>query len=101
MVSAKHSYLNNPDGDDVCWKRASLQDFVPSMGHAGDFAPSCFSTESVHRIAILDMHIVNLDRNDGNLLVAASGTTPSPSNPASLIPIDHGSCLPDEIGATA
>jgi hypothetical protein len=104
FTKAKHPNLNNPSSD-VVWKNGSIQEYVPSAGHAGDYSPNFFSAEAVHRIAILDIRIVNLDRNDGNLLVATqdgtSRSSPSAQHKATLIPIDHGSCLPDAIGATA
>ena len=62
----------------------------------------------MHRVAILDIRVVNLDRNDGNLLVVSTDqpdgsprSSLSALQKATLIPIDHGSCLPDAIGATA
>lgn len=33
------------------------------------FSYSCFSIDDVHRIAILDLRILNCDRNDENILV--------------------------------
>ncbi|CAK9066357.1 unnamed protein product [Durusdinium trenchii] len=50
-----------------------------------------FSVPSVHAIGILDVRLVNLDRNDGNLLVAIENRRPK------LIPIDHGLSLPDRL----
>jgi hypothetical protein len=104
-VRARHPNLNNPLDQDVVWKAASLQEYVPSAGLAGDYSPSFFSMAAVHRIAILDIRLVNLDRNDGNILVQGSpsdGTaSPSRHNKGILVPIDHGSCLPDAVGATA
>jgi hypothetical protein len=99
-VQARNPSLNN--GEEAQWKNASLQEFVRASGHAGDYNPRFFSVSAVQRIAILDMRIVNLDRNEGNLLVQTQpGTTsPSSSMPCTLIPIDHGACLPDAIGAT-
>lgn len=95
---AKHLALNNPHGL-AAWKSASLQQFVPSHGHSGDFAPSFYSKNAVHRVAILDVRLVNLDRNEGNLLVVGD-TPPSATSPSGLAPIDHGLCLPDMVGAT-
>jgi hypothetical protein len=105
IVRARHANLNNPLDTDVVWKAASLQEYVYSAGLAGDYSPTFFSKAAVHRIAILDIRLVNLDRNDGNLLVQgpSSGGTASPTahNKGILVPIDHGSCLPDAVGATA
>jgi hypothetical protein len=104
FAKAKHPNLNNPSSE-IVWKSGSIQEYVSSAGHAGDYSPSFFSADAVHRVAILDIRIVNLDRNDGNLLVSApSGSprsSPSAQHKGTLVPIDHGSCLPDAIGATA
>jgi hypothetical protein len=107
FAKAKHPNLNNPSGASV-WKNGSIQEYVPSAGHAGDYSPNLFSAAAVHRVAILDIRVVNLDRNDGNLLVVSTDQpdgSPRSSlaalQKATLIPIDHGSCLPDAIGATA
>jgi hypothetical protein len=104
FVKAKHPNLNNPSSD-IVWKHGSIQEYVSSAGHAGDYSPSFFSADAVHRIAIIDIRIVNLDRNDGNLLVSVPAgsprSSPSAQNKGTLVPIDHGSCLPDAIGATA
>ncbi|KAL0309352.1 UNVERIFIED_CONTAM: Phosphatidylinositol 4-kinase gamma 4 [Sesamum radiatum] len=45
--------------------------------------------KEVHKIAVLDMRLVNADRHAGNILISkgADGQTV-------LIPIDHGYCLP-------
>ncbi|CAE7772932.1 PI4KG4, partial [Symbiodinium pilosum] len=90
LVHAKHEKFVNPDKNKVEWKIGALQEFVNSCGTSGDFGMSVFSVSSVHRIGILDVRIVNLDRNDGNLLV-------SDSKRPKLIPIDHGLSLPDRL----
>lgn len=43
----------------------------------------------VHRVGLLDIRLFNTDRHGGNLLVRGRGED------VSLIPIDHGLCLPD------
>jgi len=65
----------------------SLQRFVNSKGCAEDYNPSLFSTKDVHAIGLLDLRLFNLDRHLGNILVNTEDYT--------LIPIDHGYCLPD------
>ena len=37
--------------------------------NAGDYGSSLFSIEEVHKIAILDIRILNCDRNEENILV--------------------------------
>jgi len=90
LVHAKHEKFVNPDKSKVEWKVGAFQEFVNSCGTSGDFGMSVFSVSSVHRIGILDVRIINLDRNDGNLLV-------TDSKRPKLIPIDHGLSLPDRL----
>ncbi|CAE7212562.1 PI4KG4, partial [Symbiodinium sp. CCMP2592] len=92
LVHAKHEEFVNPDKSKVEWKVGAFQEFVNSCGTCGDMGNSVFSVSDVHRIGILDVRIINLDRNDGNLLVT-DRTRPK------LIPIDHGLSLPDRLEA--
>lgn len=73
-------------------KVGSLQEFKPHDDEAGDVSSSLFTVEGAHRIAIMDMRLLNRDRNDENLLVKRT-TGQSPE----LIPIDHGCSLPDSL----
>ncbi|KAK1386717.1 1-phosphatidylinositol 4-kinase [Heracleum sosnowskyi] len=77
-------------------KIASLQRFVAHDSDAGDLGPSGFSVSSVHRIGILDVRILNLDRHSGNLLVR-HGQEGYAVGAAELVPIDHGLCLPETL----
>ncbi|XP_078448308.1 phosphatidylinositol 4-kinase gamma 8-like [Wolffia australiana] len=70
------------------WATASLQRYVPHSCDAADLGPSTFTVRSVHRIAILDVRLLNLDRHAGNILVQRGGE---------LVPIDHGLCLPQRL----
>ncbi|KAL7588978.1 hypothetical protein Lser_V15G38763 [Lactuca serriola] len=78
------------------FKITSIQRYVEHETDAGDLGPSGFSISSVHRIGILDIRLLNLDRHAGNMLVKnfhgsyAAGV-------AELIPIDHGFCLPESL----
>ncbi|KAI3782692.1 hypothetical protein L2E82_12746 [Cichorium intybus] len=78
------------------FKITSIQRYVEHETDAGDLGPSGFSISSVHRIGILDVRLLNLDRHAGNMLVKnfhgsyAAGV-------AELIPIDHGFCLPESL----
>jgi len=47
----------------------SLQAFVNSVGPIENYSSSIFSVDEVHKIAILDLRLLNLDRNPGNILV--------------------------------
>lgn len=71
-------------------KVGSCQEFFNSECSMDDLSPSKLSIEEVHKIAILDIRIMNADRNTANLLCRRN-----PENPDTfeLIPIDHGYCL--------
>lgn len=72
---------------------ASLQRYVDHYADAGELGSSSFSVGSVHRIGILDIRLLNLDRHAGNLLVKKHGHDNTGS--VDLVPIDHGLCLPE------
>ncbi|KAG8052685.1 hypothetical protein GUJ93_ZPchr0001g29994 [Zizania palustris] len=82
---------------------ASIQRFAAHEYDAGELGPSRFSMASVHRVGILDVRLLNIDRHAGNILVkkspdsecsGAGGSTPTPLD---LVPIDHGLCLPEQL----
>ncbi|KAF8007094.1 hypothetical protein BT93_K1177 [Corymbia citriodora subsp. variegata] len=77
------------------YKIASLQRFVDHDFDAGELGPSSFSVTSVHRIGILDLRILNLDRHAGNILVKKHLNEISTAGSLELVPIDHGLCLPE------
>ena len=52
-------------------KFGSLQEFVWSEGCIGDFSSDIFHQDEVHKIAILDLRLLNLDRNEENILVTS------------------------------
>lgn len=111
------------------WKVGSLQEFIPAKDSSSDYDPRLFSVGDVHRIAILDIRLANMDRNDGNILVLktedadlfhisedllhpsfaknrpnyqtnASLTPDGKVSKYRLIPIDHGLTLPDCLDLT-
>lgn len=43
--------------------------FVNNLGVMENWSESQFDTEQLHKIAILDLRILNLDRNSTNILV--------------------------------
>lgn len=93
LVHARHPKfvqvtVNAGGPERVVWKVGAFQAFVEAISDAEDWGHVKFSTGNVHRIGILDVRIVNLDRNDGNLLVTES---------MELVPIDHGLSLPDRL----
>lgn len=74
-------------------KVGSLQQFVDSDGSAEDFGSSGFPVKAVHKIGILDIQMLNLDRHAGNVLIKKNNNTKQ----LELIPIDHGFSLPDTL----
>jgi len=73
-------------------KIGSLQQFVENNGSSEDVSTSFFPVEEVHRIGILDLHLMNVDRNEGNILIKKRKDDKKCSY--GLIPIDHGFCIP-------
>eukprot|EP00591_Stephanopyxis_turris_P000194 CAMPEP_0195520564 /NCGR_PEP_ID=MMETSP0794_2-20130614/17166_1 /TAXON_ID=515487 /ORGANISM="Stephanopyxis turris, Strain CCMP 815" /LENGTH=761 /DNA_ID=CAMNT_0040649947 /DNA_START=1368 /DNA_END=3654 /DNA_ORIENTATION=+ len=69
-------------------KIGSFQDFVKAECSMDDLSPSKISAEDVHKIAILDIRLMNADRNLANLLVRRKT-----DDSLELVPIDHGYCL--------
>ena len=43
------------------FKAGSLQEFVPSIGPIENFSPDLFSADEIHKIAVLDVRLLNLD----------------------------------------
>ena len=96
-------------GEEERWKRheapvrteaGSLQAYEDHECTADDIGTAAFDPEQVHRIGVLDLRILNLDRHEGNLLVARraspAGWKDSDSkNQWRLVPIDHSYSLPD------
>lgn len=71
-------------------KVGSFQDFVHADYTMDDLSPSKLGVDEVHKIAILDIRILNADRNSANLLCRRR---PEDPDNFELIPIDHGYCL--------
>jgi hypothetical protein len=72
-------------------KLGSLQAFVTNLGSCDNYSPSMYSKQEVHKIAILDMRLLNMDRNEGNILVLDG---------YKLVPIDHGLSIPSSLDIT-
>ncbi|CAM9472017.1 unnamed protein product [Chrysoparadoxa australica] len=68
LVEARHPAFCYRTGKEVV-KLGSLQEFVHHDEVVSDISPSKLSTHQVHKIAILDMRLLNTDRNDANILV--------------------------------
>ena len=61
-------------------KVGSLQAYVEYDELAGDVAPQSFPASEVHKIAILDIRMFNIDRNEANILVQRRYPAPPPSS---------------------
>ena len=63
----------------------------------GNLGSHQFDVSEVHKIAILDLRILNCDRNEANILVVKKLTSghKGTHRTTSLIPIDHGLSFPD------
>jgi hypothetical protein len=70
LVKIRHDSLNYPKSCSESYlKQGSLQQFIDNDGPAEDWGPASFQKTEVERIAILDLRVLNMDRNAGNLLV--------------------------------
>lgn len=87
--------ISRPDMDTTTM--ASIQRFVAHSHDAGELGPSRFSATSVHRVGILDVRLLNIDRHAGNILVKNDTTGTDWAAPLELVPIDHGLCLPERL----
>ena len=88
LVQAQHPNFSYPI-DKIYPKTGSLQEFIPNIGTVDDFSTSIFSTLEIQKICILDIRILNMDRNEGNILVCKN------ENHYKLVPIDHGLSISD------
>lgn len=75
-------------------KVGSLQAWVKHDDTASDRGTATFPVHEVHKIAILDMRLLNSDRHDSNLLVVDRPSSDGSGTTCELVPIDHGGCLP-------
>ena len=84
-------------------KFGSLQGFCENIGAVENYSSDKFSKDEVHKIAILDLRLLNLDRNDQNILVQKVFRKVDRNGVMkkvpvfSLVPIDHGLCIPDNL----
>lgn len=68
---------------------------MKNNGPIENYSPDLFSVDEIHKIAILDMRIMNLDRNSENILVRVKVV--NGKKQYKLIPIDHGLSIPDNL----
>lgn len=93
-MEARHPVFKYSDGGPHHFKIGSLQEFVRHDDVVSDLAPNQFTLHQVHKIVLLDMRLLNTDRNDANILVRKKRSATSGQVEYELIPIDHGYCLP-------
>lgn len=109
FVNSKTKTKIDDDNEDENSKYGSLQLFANHMDNAGNYGYMMFSEKEVHKIAILDIRILNCDRNEENILLKKvlrrnhnninnNNNKNDKSNiEFQLIPIDHGLAFPDQI----
>jgi hypothetical protein len=83
------SSKNSTSSSSLPKKVGSFQEFVRHECSMDDLSPSKIDVEEVHKIVILDIRLMNADRNSANLLCRRRKS----DNSIELIPIDHGFCL--------
>lgn len=70
----------------------SLQRFVQNNGVSSNISCSKFSVVEVQKIALLDLRILNSDRNEANILFRRLA-----DDRVTLVPIDHALSMPDKL----
>jgi len=80
----QHCAFNSPQP-----KSGSLQRYIENI-EDHEMSSSFFAVEDVHKMGILDIRLVNMDRNSENYLILNS------VNPK-LVPIDHSYILPPSL----
>lgn len=69
-VTTPHHHLHHTFKDEFTnRKEGSFQVFMPHQDMVGNYGPSLFTVKEVQKIAILDIRIINVDRNEENILV--------------------------------
>lgn len=85
------------DETQIGMKFGSLQLFCENEGPIENFSPDLFHKDEVHKIAILDLRLLNIDRNECNILVKTKTLKNTGKKIRTLVPIDHGLCIPDNL----
>jgi len=93
LADVPETYYIECETDQGVVKKGSLQKFVVNDGDCSEFGANKFSIDSVHRLGIFDIMILNMDRNDENLLVQKS------DGDWKLVPIDHTYCFPPRVAS--
>jgi len=87
IFGIQHERMSYADGK-IVPKNGSVQQFVPNLGNSATVGTSRYPVEDVHNIGILDVRLLNVDRNEENMLVLKQGDL------YRLVPIDHTYILP-------
>lgn len=74
------------------YRIGSLQRYVSNNGVSSNISCSKFSVFEVQKIALLDLRILNADRNEANVLFKRDS-----QDQIRLIPIDHALSIPDSL----
>lgn len=80
----------SPPSQELVKKVGSFQEFCHAECTMDDLSPSKISVDEVHKIAILDIRLMNADRNVANILCQR---IPEDPDHFRLVPIDHGYSL--------
>jgi hypothetical protein len=97
LVRCMHRGFRQAEGSaqPPAFKLGSMQAFVKNCGSCEDMGPHAFPVQEVHNICVLDMRLANADRHAGNILVCRDDD----GRGMSLVPIDHGYCLPESVSS--
>jgi len=79
---------------DLVKKVGSFQEYAHAECSMDDLSPSKISVDEVHKIAILDIRLMNADRNVANILCQR---IPDDPDHFRLVPIDHGYSLRSKV----
>jgi len=93
LRNVNHPQFNNNNQPQLISKTGSLQKFVQNIGNSESMGANCFSIQDVHHLGILDIRLLNMDRNGENILLVKDET-----NSIRLVPIDHSYTLPESLG---
>jgi hypothetical protein len=69
LQNVVHQRFNNAGADSLIPKTGSLQKFIANIGNSESMGSSLFSTDDIHNIGILDIRLLNHDRNAENILI--------------------------------
>mmetsp|Transcript_23351 Transcript_23351/g.49963 ORF Transcript_23351/g.49963 Transcript_23351/m.49963 type:complete len:900 (+) Transcript_23351:725-3424(+) len=90
LAGGGNSPSTGSGAQEVIKKVGSFQEYVHAECTMDDLSPSKISVGEVHKIAILDIRLMNADRNVANILCQR---IPEDPDHFRLVPIDHGYSL--------